>query len=77
MQNARKHRDIKLITNDKKRCKLASKPNYHTIKCFSKNFLAMEMKKTKVKMNMPIHQGFATLEISKTGMFEFCMTILS
>ena len=38
MENVRKHRDIKPVTNNKKRCKLASKPNYHTTKWFSKIF---------------------------------------
>ena len=28
MGNIRKHRDIKLVTTDKKRCKLVSEPNY-------------------------------------------------
>ena len=42
MENVRKHRDIKLVTNNEKRCKLASKPNYHTTKWFSKCFLAIE-----------------------------------
>ena len=32
MQNIRKHRDIKLVTTNKKRNKLVSEPNYHTIK---------------------------------------------
>ena len=31
MENIRKHRDIKLVTTDKKRSKLVSEPNYHTI----------------------------------------------
>ena len=53
MENVRKHRDIKLVTIDKKRNQLASEPNYHTSKIFSKNLLAIEMKKTKVKMNKP------------------------
>ena len=33
--------------------------------------LAMEMKKTKVKMNVPIYIGFTILEVSKTVMWEF------
>ena len=53
MENVRKHRDIKLVTIDKKRNQLASEPNYHTRKIFSKNLLAIKMKKTKVKMNKP------------------------
>ena len=75
MENARKHRVIKLITNKKfekeKRFKLASKPNYHTTKWFSEEFVAMEMKKTKVKMNKPIYLAFPILEVSKTLMYEF------
>ena len=31
MENIRKHGDIKLVTTDKKRSKLVSEPNYHTI----------------------------------------------
>ena len=38
MENARKHRDIKLVKIYKKRRKLTSKPNYHTTKWFSKAF---------------------------------------
>ena len=68
IMNVRRHRDIKLETNDEKRCKLASKPNYYTAKQFSENFLAMEMKKIKIKMNIPVHIGFTTLEVSKTVM---------
>ena len=55
MENVRKHRDIKLVTSKEKRIKLASEPNYHTTKHFSENLLAMEMKKTKVKMNKPVY----------------------
>ena len=44
MENVRKHRDIKLVNNDKKN-KLVSEPNYHTTKWFSENLLAIEMKK--------------------------------
>ena len=32
MENVRKHRDIKLVTTDKRRNKLVSEPNYHAIK---------------------------------------------
>ena len=36
MENVRKHRDIKLVTTDKKRSKLVSEPNYHTMNCIQK-----------------------------------------
>ena len=71
MENVRKHRDIKLVTTDEKRNKLVSEPNYHTTKHFSENLLAIEMKKTKVKMNKPVYLGMSILDISKTLMSEF------
>ena len=36
MENIRKHRDIKLVTANKKRNKLVSEPNYHTINYIQK-----------------------------------------
>ena len=71
MENVRKHRDIKLVTTDKRRNKLASEPNYHTTKCFSENLVAIEMKKKKVKMNKLVYLGMSILDISKTLMYEF------
>ena len=73
MENVRKHRDIKLVTTDERRNQLVSEPNYHTTKFFRKNLLAIEMKKTKVKMNKPVYLGLSILEISKTLMYEFGM----
>ena len=61
MENVRKHRDIKLVTPDKKRNQLVSEPNYHTTKWFSKNLLAIEIKKAKVKMNKPVYLGLPIL----------------
>ena len=71
MENIRKHRDIKLVTTDKKRSKLVLEPNYHTIHLISEDLSIIEMKKTKVKMSKPIYLGLSILEISKTLMYEF------
>ena len=71
MENIRKHRNIKLVTTDKKRSKLVSEPNYHTINLISEDLSIIEMKKTKVKMNKPIYLGLSILEISKILMYEF------
>ena len=71
MENIRKHRDIKLVTTDKKTSKLVSEPNYHTINLISEDLSIIEMKKTKVKMNKPIYLGLSLLEISKILMYEF------
>ena len=45
LENVRKHRDIKLVTTEKRRTYLVSEPNYHTTKFFKENLLAMKMKK--------------------------------
>ena len=71
MENIRKHRDIKLVATDKKRSKLVSEPNYHTINLISEDLSIIEMKKTKVKNNKPIYLGLSILEISKTLTYEF------
>ena len=71
MENVRKHRDIKLVTTDKKRRKLVSEPNYHTMNYISENLSILEMKRTKVKMNKLIYLGLSILEISKLLMYEF------
>ena len=47
MENIRKHRDIKLVTTDRKRSKLVSEPIYHTVNLTSENLSIIEMKKLK------------------------------
>ena len=71
MENMSNHRDIKLVTTNERRNKLVPEPNYHTSKQFSENLLAIEMKKTKVKMNKPVYLGQAIFDISKALMYEF------
>ena len=46
MENIRKHRDNKLVTTDQRRNQLASEPNYHRTKYFSKNLMTINIKKT-------------------------------
>ena len=70
MENIRNHRNIKLVTTDKKRSKLVSEPNYHTIDLTSQYLSITEMKKTKIKMSKPIYLGLSILEISKTLMYK-------
>ena len=65
------NRDIKLVTTDKKRSKLVSEPNYHTINYISEDLSIIEMNKTKVKMNKPIYLGLSILEITKILMYKF------
>ena len=71
MENVRSHRDIKLVTTDKRRNQLVSEPNYHATKWFSENLLATEMRKTELKMNKPVYLGLPILDISKAVMYKF------
>ena len=66
-----KHRDIKLVTTNKRRNYLVSEPNYLTKKYFSEDLSATEMNKIKVKVNKAMYLGLSKLEISKTLMHEF------
>ena len=59
MEIVRKHRNITLVTTDKRRNRLVSKPNYHTTKWFSENLLLIEMKRIKVKINKPVYLGLS------------------
>ena len=45
MENIRNHKNIKLVTTDKKRNELVSEPNYHTINLISEDLSIIEMKK--------------------------------
>ena len=71
MGNVGNHRDIRLVTTDKKRSKLVSEPNYHTTRWFSESLIRIEMKKIKVKIDKPIYLGLPILDLSKTVMYEF------
>ena len=71
IENVRNYRDIKIVISDKKRKRLVSEPNYHTTKHISKNLLIIEMKKTNIRMTMPMYLGLSILDISKTTMYEF------
>ena len=71
MENVRNPRDIKLVRTTTRGNKLVSEPKYHQTKHFSENLLAIEMRKTKIKMNKPAYLGQAILDTSKIFMCEF------
>ena len=67
MENVRNHRDIKLVTSDKRRKRLV---NHHSHKKFSEHLMAIEMKKTRVKMVKPLYLGMSILRIIKILMHK-------
>ena len=71
MENARKRRNIKLVTTESRRNYIVSEPNYHTTKFFTEDLLATEMRKTQILMNKPVYLGLSILDLSKTVMYEF------
>ena len=71
MENIRNHKNMKLVTSDKKYLKYVMKPNFKDGFPLSKHSFAVEMGKTEIKMNKPVYLGQAILDLSKTLMYEF------
>ena len=71
MENIRNHKNMKLVTNDKKYLKYVMKPNFKDRYPFSKHLFAVEMGITEITMNKPVYLGQAILDLSKTLMYEF------
>ena len=49
MENVRRHRDVNLVTTERRRNYLVSGSNLHTTKFFTEHLLVIEMKKKKNK----------------------------
>ena len=71
MENIKKHRNIKLITNREAYLKAVMKPNFKTSVLFGEHLMGCEMGKIKLVMNKPIYLGQAILDLSKIVMYEF------
>lgn len=71
LENKRKHKNIKLVTDAKKLVKLVQKPNFKSSIIINENLVAVSMKKTNVKMDRPLYIGMSILDISKTHMYDF------
>ena len=74
MKNVRNHRDTQLVTSDKRRKQLVSEPNYHLHKNFSDHFMAIEIKKTTLKMTKPLYLGMSMLVYSCTNFGTIILT---
>src|SRR5690606_20385498 len=78
IQNVFKYVNLKLLLNEKddNHFKLVNSPLFKRNIIFDSNFEAIEMRKERVLMNMPIHIGFSILELSKLYMYQFYYDIL-
>ena len=77
MKNVRNHRDVKLVTSDKRRKRLVSDLNYDSHKNFSDHLMAITMTKTRVKMTKPLYLGKSILGFSKILLYEFWYDYIS
>ena len=71
MENIRKHRNIKLVTNKDIYLRMVMKPNFKSGVLFGQNLMGCEMGHTKVEMKNPIYLGQTILDLSKIVMYEF------
>ena len=71
MENIRKHRNIKLVTNREAYLKLVMKPNFKSGVRFGENLMGCEMGKIKVVMKKPVYLWQAILDLNKIVMYEF------
>ena len=67
LENVREHRNIKLITRERKRNYLVSEPNHHSTKLFTENLLVTKMRKTQILMNKSVYLGYQCGESAKYG----------
>ena len=77
MENIRNRVDIKLVNNKKQAEKLSAKPNFNHCNIFSEDLVAIHMKKTKLVFNKLVYLGMCVLDLSKTLMYDFIITISS
>ena len=63
MENIRKHRNIKLVTNREAHLKAVMKPNFKSGVLLGANLMGCEMVKIKVVMNKPVYPGQAILDL--------------
>ena len=71
MENIRKRVDVRLVTDEKKLLKLASKPTYVSSKIFNENLVAVHKIKETLALNRPAYVGMCILDLSKTLMYDF------
>ena len=89
VENVRKHRDIELVTTERRRNYLVSEPNYYTTKLFTENLLAIEIRKTQISMNKSVYSGLSIIKseqnrkvwilvwLCKTKVWWKCKTLLN
>ena len=65
LDNVKKHRDIKLVTGEKRRNYLVSETNYHAVTFFTEHLLAIELNKTEILRNKTVYFGLLILKLNR------------
>ena len=77
MENIRKRVDVRLVTDENKILRYASKPTYINSKIFNENLVAVHKIKETLTLNRPAYLGMCILDLSKTLMYDiFIITTL-
>ena len=71
MENLRKRQDIKLVTDEEKLLKWASRPSFISCKIFNEDLVAVHKSKLTLTLNRPAYVGMCILDLSKTLMYDF------
>ena len=71
MENLRKRQDIKLVTDEEKLSKWASRPSFISSKIFNEDLVAVHKIKPTLTLNRPAYVGMCILDLSKTLMYDF------
>ena len=71
MVNLRKRKDIRLVTDEEKLLKWASRPSFVSSKIFNEDLVAIHKTKPTLTLNSPTYVGMCILDLSKTLMYDF------
>ena len=71
MENIRNRIDVRLVTEEEELKKLVKRPNFDRINTFTKDLVAVHMKKTTIRLHKPIYLGMSILDLSKALMYNF------
>ena len=71
VENLRNTISVKLISSCNDYVRFVSKPNFISLKLFSKNLVAIHQIKPVLILNNPIYLGFSILDLSKCLTYKF------
>lgn len=71
MENMRNRIKLRVTTNEKDFVKYVSRPTFVSRKILGKDFVVIHKKQKEVRLNKPIYEGAAVLDLSKLVMYKF------